>query len=136
MKMNASRRIGANFCSALRARPQAIAALLFLSSLSVTVVEATSSPTPSPTIWWANKFLFFTYFELYFIGTAILIGVFLVCFMLCALFQQKALDGKHICEFFISTYENFSRVRAKRMDERFRESKSLLGKAPRSNDQV
>ena len=103
----------------------------------LTCAQATSSPTPSPssestsesTIWWANEFLFFTYFELYFIGTAILLGGFLVCFCCCTWFFKET----HPLNLAINFMENLQKARAKRSDERFRESKTLLGKGQRSD---
>ena len=102
-----------------------LAGPLLLAGLSA----ATDSPTPSPTIWWANEFLFFTYFELYFIGTGILLGSFLLCFCCCALTFRE----KHPITLTIEFFENMQKARAKRVDERFKESSSLLGKGPRSN---
>ena len=91
-------------------------------------VFSTSSPTPAPTIWWQNEFFYFTYFELYFIGTAILIGGFLVCFTLCMCLEDHPLST------VLKFSEDYFRVRSKRMDERFKESTTLLGKGTKKSD--
>lgn len=103
-------------------------ALLWVLALGASD-DGASSPTPSPTIWWANEFLWFTYFELYFIGTGILLGSFLLCFCCCTyLFKNE-----HPLNTIINFFEDLARARSKRIDERFRESSTLLGKGVRSD---
>ena len=116
-----------------------LGALALALTLALAVFEGAlcasedTTPTPAPTIWWANEFLFFTYFELYFIGTGILIGGFLVCFCCCAFAIKNYNNDEHPLNSIINWCEKLFAARARRMDERLRDSKTLLGKGARSD---
>jgi len=44
-------------------------------------IRYTEYPTSSPTVFWQQTWLDMTYFELYFIGAALLFGFFLFCYV-------------------------------------------------------
>lgn len=102
--------------------------LVLLSQAAAADDDATLSPTPtstaSPTVWWQKTFLFFTYFELYFIGVAILIGGFVACFTLFACLFPK----DHPLQLIINFFENLQKAQKKSSADRFGDSSSLLGK--------
>lgn len=90
--------------------------------------DSTASPTTAPTsggtVWWQQTWLFFTYFELYFIGVAILIGGFVACFTLFVCLFPK----DHPLQLIINFFEEVQIAQKRSNSERFGDSSSLLGK--------